>query len=652
MAEDLLAHLPDPTPEAAAANPTGNNQAPLSPFQRVIVQNFFDTQPKKRQAYLAQLGYEMNPKDTNEYRPMGSQTGYAKVDPGFIDAYKQGNLAGGLNELGFKVSQNLFEGAVKMALVGAGGAAGQGLLPIPGVGAILGGVAGGALGNAGAEALKNSIGDLLLDKSIPQDHKLTAIQSLITGATPEIFKLGTNVTGSAIEKIMSSRAQSIVNAAKAAGGLSQGLAEKAASNPEMFSEEAVQGATKKLSDQYKSIFGVDENSAITPRSTRDLNPNSLFGKAVNPLNDQATLAQKTLDKNPEANWSVGEITQPLKRMVDSLESSFDKSYEQKAGLSYLKDKISEIEDGASSYADKIRKTTGAAQGLSMDDILKKTPARVDIDGIELPYSAGRSVLKSMQADAFDREVPGSGFLKQAVGGDPNGLRAIADAKISQLAEKAAKSGATPEMLAEQGLNLPNINAQRSNILNLFNEAKSTITPTKMTSAYLGADNIAKNQTRDVLTKMDQTLGTNLSADIDNGGLQRQMENVYSNRGNFGSGRANQAALMGGLEGAIKGATAGGGLGMLSGHFGPTSPAIGAVVGGVRGAANAAALSSPEAAIQAITRAKAGQAYGQSVADAAVSPLSRAASVAAGSTLSNPTGLPDNDDPLSHLPDPE
>lgn len=534
---------------------------PLDDNERMVVQNFFDTQPKRRAAYLKQLGFELNPENDNEYRPIGSEGSFAEIDPGFEAYTKPGSIQKFAEEFAKDVGDitwDLAEGALVAKTGAAAGALGAGLGAAGGplgatAGSLLGLFTGGVAGKAGSEALKEYAGDIYLDESIPADAKLVGVQALLSGAAPLIAK-GVGAAGKeGMRKFLQMRKDAIVNAAKAAGGgVTPELLEKAGKNPEMFTPEAVKDSTERLTSEYKRIFGVAPDKAITAKSTRQMG--GVLGDAVRPLNEAADREMAILSANPEANWSVEEITAPMKRTAEKLTNKFSLNEDEKAALKYLRGKIGEVQDKAA---------------------IPDAPGKYR----PLTFMEGREVLKVLQDDAFNQEVPGSKFLAQVAGA--KNLRGLAD-------EKAARLGSP----------LPQINAKRSEILATFEEAKSALKPTSITAAFLGNDNISKLNIRNTLSKVDALAGTKLSESIETGALQQAVENIYKNPQAFGSGRVKPSMLAGAVKQGVVGAALGGGAGAPIGMSLPGA-VVGGVGGAVRGALNAADLSQPEKVIPMI-----------------------------------------------------
>lgn len=677
-------------PEVAGAP---QRQEPLTVPERLIIQNFFDTQPKLRKAYIEKKGFQLNPANDNEYRPMGSQGEWAEIDPGVQASFRKGGLKELAKEMLLDAGDIGWDATLQSLAVGGGAAAGS---SIPALGTIVGGVLGGVAGNAASEAFKVGTAEMLLglDNMVKPELELAAIQSLVAGSVPllgkGLQKAGNTVISAGIRK----RAQAIVNAAKSSGsGVTEELMMKAAANPDDYSKEAVAGANKKLEALYKGIFGVEPDSALTPKSTRQINPESLFGRKLKPLNEAATKELDRLSLAPEADWAVDELTAPMKAQIDRLASKFDRTSEEAAALKYLRDKVSYVENKATGFEPKVQKwgeeqrkkylagivglgnnersistpnmkvlTKDVGDGYDLVKhgnadfyIAKPDPASKDTwkiggklsfsgEGIDhfalrpelqnkgiadklldaaetsgmnirnaseffteegaaavkkrllknakLNFKEGREVLKVIQDDAFNRELPGASIIKQAVGGNANGLRTIADMKAAKAYESLANRGV--EIPAPE-FQLPGINAKRSDILGVFQQAKTNLTPTKITSAYVGNENISKLQSQETLRAMSQVLGEDLEGQVEKLSQQRFFDNLYKGSASGGSARANASIVQGATEGMAKGGSVGAVIDAVTGQPGTFTKA-GTVIGGARGAQQAAAFSKPEEAV--------------------------------------------------------
>lgn len=543
---------------SAPAKPSRSE--PLTDWERFIVNNVFDTQPAKRKAYLKQRGLELDPKDDNRIRPIGSTGGYAEIDPGFNAYFKKG----GLKEIGKDITDiigDLIEAPITAVAATKGGAIGSALGP---VGAVGGAVVGGGAGKLTSETIKNTIGDVLLEESVPSDKKLMAIQAVFSGiATPALKGLA-KAGGAGVAAVVKARKDAIINMAKGAGGqLDDDLVKAIARNPENFTKEKVDGASRKMLDLYRELFG---DNATAVKDTKQISPDTLFGQALKPLRDRQQAELKKLASNPKADVDVSEITQPMIAKIKDLASKFDRSAEEDAALSYLKGKVDLINKKASTGSNPLMP---GSSGVTR----------------KLNFGEAREILDVIQDDSFNREIAGSSILKQVAGGNAkqNAIRAFLDKRAS-----------------EAGSELPQINAEMSKKLSAFELARDQITPSNLTKAFVGKSDVPKALIKDTFDILDKELGTDLGKRVQDGTFDMVVDNIYKNPTQFGSGPVLSSVIKGGVEGAVKGGAAGAAAGFPFG-VAPITGSIGALVGGVDGARLAASTATPQRAIDAISK---------------------------------------------------
>lgn len=603
---------------------SASNQNGLSDFQRFAVKNLFDTQIARRRTYMKKLGYELDEEGEN-YRPIGSDGNFEPIDPGGIkdtffaipklfseegrrevaaelwrdatdltyDLGVASPMIGGMGALGGGL------GAAKGAAAGAGvGAAiasptGPGALGGAGVGAGVGGLLGGVLGtvagasagNAMSETMKLGIGDFLMDESVPVNMQELVYQSLVTGMLSGIGKLGSE----GIKKLKLARAEDYKNALKEAairksnGTFNEKLAEDLAMNPQKYAPDNVKDAQKKLLGISDEIFGT---SAERPKSTRDLT-GGLAKKAIEPLNARADLEMDKLSKMPEANFTVDEIVNTVKSKVESLTQKKFKTQDEERALAFLNDEIKNLK---SKFAIP---TTEAASVRDPITGLTTTTKPTGGGFKELTFKEGRDLLKRWQNAAYEEgPVKDNGVVKSITGG----LKQLADQKAGAL-----------------GSDLPKINAERSKIQTVYKNLYQTLTPAKMQSAFVGNDNVAKDNVRRVLADADATLGTRLSEAIETAQFQAAVHKFFENPRAFGSGavftdmmreglrQAKNKAIIGSTAGAAAGTAVGGFAG--AGKGGALGGTIGGIKGLVSGAKEGAAFSSPDDLLQNFSKVK-------------------------------------------------
>lgn len=689
-------------------------RGPITDAERLIMNNIFDTQPKRRMAYAKQIGIELDPEDHNKYKIAGTEGGYdGEIDPGTSIYFKPGGLVQQMKTIYGENLKDLGDLAFDMTIAGAsmaaGGKLGAELSANPWISA-LGGIMGGIAGNHVAELTKDSIGNILLESGnrINPDDSLRFIQDFTVSMAPYILKGGASMTKDALNAAMKMRTNAVKLAIRQAGGLpSKDLLEMAAKKPELFTEQAVQNAEEAMRNSYKNIFGLSEDDLmkrITERDTKWIPDGSIF----RPKMDAKASIQKEmydqLNVIPEGNWEVGEITAPLKAQLEQIKMKLpsERSADEQAAFSYLSQRIDQIyRDAAEVSGQRIDdliqqveipkfkegnvKTTSdiglratsdlSKSGRYTDETLKRfsdmglrpeafkvedgviskkisdpvtgsfrwerlpnnqvksladqmnvTPQEFEkmvslfenrfsmtetskgavragtdvytiiqaadkgkLDKVKFNYSRGRNILDAMQDDAFDREVPGSRFLKRAISANTkgSGLAAVADAKAAKIAE-------------ETGLNVDvgPINKEISELRKLYYEAAKTITPQNIDKAFLGGvGNPTYGDVRQVLGKVDKVLGTQLSTDVGMDSMKLWALKQYENPKGMGSGRVLPSAIAGAVKEGTKAAAAGY---TLTGGSKDAATVAG-ILGAGKGFVEGARMAHPEAAMRALNK---------------------------------------------------
>lgn len=601
MAEtELLPELADLKLDLSdVQNPSINklsNQNGLSDWQRFVTKNFFDTQPKRRAAYLKRLGYELKPGSMEEYRPMGSDGNYQPIEPdntvlGFIPVY---NLftEDGRKELGRDLGDIAFDTVVAGpatgigAQIGAMGGRGVGMAGGP-VGAVLGTVggasAGAAAGNVAAEAAKTGIGDFFLDESVPIDLQETTYQSLAAGALAGVGQAGSSMIQAwkkaGAKGIQASLKEAAVR--KSNGTWNMELANDLAKNPEKYTPEAVKGANNKLLTLSDDIFGT---SAERPKSTRDLK-GGVAKNAIDPLNRRADLEIDKLALNPEANFTVEELAKTLRDRVAPLANKRFKTQDEERALKFFQDEVDDL----------LRKTEiSGPMNQSLNRIGEEGASLPSSGYGELTFKEGRDLLKRWQNAAYEEgAVKDNGIVKSVT----HGLKELADVKAGGI-----------------GSDLPAINEKRSKILTTYSNMQSLIKDGSMQSAFVGKDSIAKERVKRMFSEMDSVLDTNMSQEIESTQFRAAVERVYESPSAFGSGSVITDALKQGGKGAAKGAfqtatVAGAASTFLPLDVGTRANIVGiaAGVGGVKGfakgAREGASFSSPDRMIKSFSKVR-------------------------------------------------
>lgn len=557
-------------PERDVANQA---QAPteIDDTQRMVIQNFFDTQPKRRQEYLRKLGWEMNPEDDNQIRPLADPSAeWDEIDPSpnFMTVLTPGKWAEGAKELVRDAGDIAFDvfaatpliagGAVKGATVaGAPFVATPPALPVA---VVLGGMAGGALGNTAAEGVKFAVQELLTDPNVPVDQGLLVTQSIMTGALGEIFRVGAKASTPLIKRFSLSRLKgkirAVKNAMREAGGFDQKIVNDAIKNPERYTDDAIKGAFDRLRKQTREIVGAGEGEVV--KTSRNIPRDSVLGRIANVWNKKADEAIDILSSARGANFKLftgmhgeqGGIIDTLMGISKQIEAKpmALRTKDERHALKYLHKQILEL---AESYAPKsIVKAKGKPPRVNFDILSRE--AR------ELTFKEGRDFLKKVQKDAWESEIPGHIFIKQAIGGGEDGLRKMADAKAARVVEIFRKNGNSE--LADK-VDLPTINANRSKVLGVYNNLKGILKPDTLMRAYKGVETDTKRSIQEGLASIDRLAGdankfipkgsnkikTNFNEMIETGAMQKAVNDIFEK----GTSQGAMGSLTAGVKGAAK-----------------------------------------------------------------------------------------------------
>ncbi len=549
-----------------ATTPEASNVVPFTATQRLIVQNFFDNNKAARAKYLKQLGYEMNTKDDNLYRPIGSTGAFRKIDPGFSESLKKGGLAALTKE----IAQDAGDIGYDMADFGA--------KVINGLGAGIAGTAAGGLGGiiaaplawaasgAVSNAAKQQIRDFFLDEEIPFDAKEMGVEALYSAAGGAGGKFLAKTGGKIADSFIGARVDAIKNGLKQAGSVTNtDIIEKAAMKPELFTKEAVEGGRARLKDAVENIFGVKEGEML--RDISDLGrirPDSYFGKVINPMVEAQKKAVTELSLDPKASVPYSLAKEQLEGMYLKLDENINPSKEMQRAMDTISEQLSNL------------KTAGAK-------ILKLDPNKVtdaQLNGLSLNHGQAREFLQGFQSAAFNDEIKvDNPYIRQAAGAMKGYLDSVAE-----------QSG------NEYGKLLPQVNAQMSNVLDDYGRAKELFGNSGLImNAYVGGTTDKALDIKDFMGTLDGKYGTALAPDFDEKSAQAVFENIYNGAAsNRGSSSVNSYMMKEFVKGAALGAGPGAGFGSLVPGVGTAvGAASGAAIGGGMRLANAASIANPE-----------------------------------------------------------
>jgi hypothetical protein len=209
----------------------------------------------------------------------------------------------------------------------------------------------------------------------------------------------------------------------------------------------------------------------------------------------------------------------------------------------------------------------------------------------MKFGDARKWLSSVQKDALEQDTAGNfirpeGKYMASVIGQGDGLLGIVN-------QKAQKLGST----------LPGINQERSRIFKAYDVANKILQPTNISKSFLGADNEGKVAIRNAVKEIDNVLETNLTDQIETGGFQKVIDNMYKNPKAFGSGPVNAQITREAITKGAAGAAAGAGTGFMVGGV-PGSViggTLGAGAGAAQGAMTASTMASPTRAMEALIK---------------------------------------------------
>lgn len=482
---------------------------PIDAWQRVIIQNIFDTQPKRRAAYMEKLGYEMDPKDDNKYRPLGAKHAFdMELDPGGVGNMRQYMGKGGLKEAAQDLGDVVWDVLTGIPQEAAGQAAGA-------VGAVMGGpvgaLAGRAVGRAtmyqAFEKVKDQIGNNLLEKDMPPDLGLRYTQMALQAAGPEIMGKGLQLGVKTAQAAVNGIGKGIRNMAGLGGGaISDTVMDAIKSDWKTFSDKnTLSSAGEAVQGMIDRLMGTDATETTNPRN---LPSTSVFGKKLQALNNEKTAVISRLSSNRDAMPTVQQVLDPITQQIDRLADTPGKSQEELRALDYLKKKSVQIGD----------------------DLLPKENGKFTMqpDQVRVPFSVADDILTRFQDDTFDKGIDASSQLKQVAH----------DMRVT-LQDHASKFD--PEYAS--------LKQKQAQIYDAFDAARKNITKTAALRTIVGGDtngtsgDVGQRGMGAALAQVDDALGTKYYDSLRTGQIQNQVYKAMEASGKaHGSGGFVTAAL--------------------------------------------------------------------------------------------------------------
>jgi hypothetical protein len=491
-----------------AQEPKAIESKPLSSLDRIIISALFDTQPKRRAAYLKKLGWELDPKDDNKIRPLGSDVPFVtEIDPGgFFNvsqymASKYGDKKEPKKEAVSELAKDsaegmldliqgaLIEGAGQVVGLASGAAAGA---PTAGAAAVPAYMTGRASGRAYAYNLleygKDIIGDMLLDENVPPDMSARLMQTAFQAVGPEAMQPITAGVGKAIKGTFTAVKTGVSKLVTMGGGKIDDVSLKAiATNPKEFADPAkLERGGQIVQDQINSLFGIGPEDQV-PKKFSDLGENSLFKTKMSDLDRERRIIAGMISQDPKASITVADAANFLQSQIDSIPPA------------------------------SLRSESGG--DIAVDYFNRRIKKLVQDHGQKgkLTFQELDQLVKSLQEDAYNRNDNASGFLRSTAG-KLNGM-------IKGMAEKAADRNPAIGKYAD-------IKAQEAKIFDSFDSASQNINKKNMLNMIVGGaedqaptafgKDVSRNAATESIKRIDDALGTNYYEGIRTGQIQNNI----------------------------------------------------------------------------------------------------------------------------------
>lgn len=558
--------LEEPDPNIQAPNSKFNEALPrpLDAWERFVVKYIFENQPARGAQYLKERGFEVNPKDNNQYRVAGKEK-YAEVDPGgilnFGEHIREGKPAKSdmVNDI-VEFAADFVEGSITelaadiaggiSTIAGTAGTGGAGVIPAAGAGlAVRSGVRMAAFNLF--EGAKDQIGDLLLEQDIPVDQRLRAVQSLMTAAAPAVIEKATpfiksgissSKTGQLINKAVASAAEAPAKLyQKAVKGLIKlgvtdlddatldRLARDLPTNP-----KATQEAAESIQRRVMDFMGMESGASKSSYSIFKTE----FGKKITSLEGAKKAALSRIDDQGASTIDIKEAKKPFQNLLLKIDSMLSDDSERKAAKAFIAQSVDEI--------DRLGRNNKLTLG-NIDSFVNARQKQL-FNG---PQSDWKRVANEAIAGVANPEE-----------GVTDGINTILKNRINKLDPAKVMDPETGEMVSNYVLS----NKQQSKVYDLYDRAKNVLTPKNATdTVFVGAKsqnktlaqagvqrtsspNLSKQlQFDDVLAETDALLGSNLGKELQTNQMRNQFFKYLENEKRKGivtgiRGQGTRAAL--------------------------------------------------------------------------------------------------------------
>jgi hypothetical protein len=303
------------------------------------------------------------------------------------------------------------------------------------------------------------------------------------------------------------------------------------------------------------IFGKTEEDVFSPRQITK----GIAAPKMNKLNAQADAEIERLKNMTEMDTSYEEVAGLVKEKIRGLEELFSPSPEQQEVLSYFKNELADLRE-------KLKIPESGPREV-FDVALGRRTVGGPVEYRAMDFKEMRQLLKKWQNAAHEKgPLKDNGTAKQVA----HNLKEYADAKAFEIAQSP----------------LPNINAQRSHILELRKAFTKMVTDKKFQTAFTGRDDQAKQDVVELFTKLGKAIDEpDLPKIVMTKQFAAAIEGVYNTPGAFGSGSVWANALDEGLKEVSKSAFKYGVVGSLfrkPGEFAKFGAGVGLLKGVHRG----------------------------------------------------------------------
>lgn len=525
---------------------------PLEWKDRLLLQFVFDTQPKKREAFLKQRGWEMDPKNHDQIRPIGYTGGYQwEVDPGGLlnvkQYYKDGNWLDGASELGKDATEMAIDFLIGAGIEGVGDAAAVGLgVPTAGLGA----VGARSLGRASAfqalERIKDQAADFIVGEKLPTDEALRTLQTTVQSIGPEALAKGGKYAAKGAGVAFKKVSEGVRNLLKIGNGsISDYAWERLKANPEIYaSYEAVSEGRRSLQGQLNKLFGIPAGEGGIPDK---IMPGSLFQNKLNALESRRQAEAQTLSQNPEAAMPLSDLIKRLEARLYELKS-LPKNKQDEDGIGWLSKKISDLKDDYLGQkasvpgrfeikAPKVEPT--GVIGNDGNEVLQTT--KLSPKDVLLSFGEVDKIVKKMQDDIY---------YNAPTRGD---WRTVVKSVVDGYDGKPGLNDMLKNRAADLGSNYAAVKEAESKVFKAFEMASQNISRDNVASSIIGSKTktgTRREDVEDLLTPtfqaIDEALGTKIFPAIQSDQVKTEIFKTIEGSYSRGSG----GGLMGAAAAAL------------------------------------------------------------------------------------------------------